>query len=71
MVLSVIKYTILQFLEILNPEAHQNRITGSKVKAILRGFCLLVELYREGSAPAACAGGVFIQNLAKVWQNSL
>ena len=24
------------------------------------GFCLLVELHREGSAPAACAAGLFI-----------
>ena len=23
------------------------------------GFCLLVELHREGSAPAACAAGLF------------
>ena len=46
----------------LNPEGHQNRIIGSKVKAILLkgGFCQLVELHREGSAPAACAVGLFI-----------
>ena len=24
------------------------------------GFCLLVELHQEGSAPAACAAGLFI-----------
>ena len=32
----------------LNPEGHQNRISGSNVTAILLkgGFCLLVELHR-------------------------
>ena len=25
------------------------------------GFCLLVELHREGSAPAACAAGLFLK----------
>ena len=49
------------FKEILNPEGHPNRITGSKVTAILLngGFCPLVDLHREGSAPAACAAGLF------------
>ena len=49
------------FKEILNPKGHPNRITGSKVTAILLngGFCPLVELHREGSAPAACAAGLF------------
>ena len=53
--------TILK--EILNPEGHPNRITGSKVTAILLngGFCPLVELHREGSAPAACTAGLFFQ----------
>ena len=48
--------------EILNPEGHPNRITGSKVTAILLngGFCPLVELHWEGSAPAACAAGLFL-----------
>ena len=34
---------------------------GSKVTAILLEgeFCLLVESHREGSAPAACAAGLF------------
>ena len=43
----------------LNLKGH--RFTGSKVTAILvRGrFCLLMELHREGSAPAACAAGLF------------
>ena len=26
----------------------------------LQKFCLMVELHREGSAPAACAAGLFI-----------
>ena len=45
----------------LNPEGHKNCITGSKVTVILVGrFCLSVELLREGSAPAACAAGLFL-----------
>ena len=42
MVLPVIKQPILTFFsEILNPEGHQNRITGSKVTAILvKGYIL-------------------------------
>ena len=53
------------FKEILNPEGHPNRITGSKVTTILLngGFCPLVELHREGSAPAACAAGLFVNAL--------
>ena len=49
----------------LNPEGHQNPISGSKVTAILqRGrFCLLVELHREGSAFAACAAGLFFNHV--------
>ena len=49
------------FKEILNPEGHSNRITGSKVTAILLegGFFPLVELHREGYAPAACTAGLF------------
>ena len=46
--------------EILNAEGHLNHITGSKVTAILLngGFCPLVELHQECSAPAACAAGL-------------
>ena len=53
------------FSEILNPEEHQNRFIGSKVTAILLmgRFCLLVELHREGSAPAACAAGLLLEIL--------
>ena len=49
------------FKEILNPEGHSNRITGSIVTAILLkcGFFPLMELHRKGSAPAACAAGLF------------
>ena len=49
------------FLEILNPKGHPNCITGSKLTAIFLngGFCPMVELYQEGSAPAACAAGLF------------
>ena len=38
----------------LNPEGHKSPIGGSKVTAILLKvwFSLLVELHREGSAPA-------------------
>ena len=47
----------------LKPEGNQNPTSGSKVTAILHqkkgGMCLLVELHREGSAPAACAAGLF------------
>ena len=47
----------------LNPEGNQNPISGSKVMAILlKGWNLpiaLVELHRKGSAPAACAAGLF------------
>ena len=40
------------FQENLNLKRQPNRITGSKVTAILLkgGVCLLVELHREGSA---------------------
>ena len=53
------------FKEILNPEGHPNGISGSKVTAILLngGFFPLVELHREGSAPAACAAGLFLHVL--------
>ena len=50
------------FKEILNPEVHPNRITGSKVTGILLNgwiFPILVEHHGEGSAPAACAAGLF------------
>ena len=41
------------FKEIINPDGHPNRIINSKVTAILLngGFCPLVELHWEGSAP--------------------
>ena len=65
--------TILK--EILNPEEHPNCITGSKVTAILLNgeFCPLVKLHREGSAPAACAAGLFqnCQDEAHTALNSL
>ena len=38
-----------------NPKGDQNPFSGSKVG----GFVLLVELHQEGSAPAACAAGLF------------
>ena len=43
--------------EILNPEGHPNRIQK------LRRFCQVVKLHREGSAPAACAAGLFYLTL--------
>ena len=49
------------FKEMLNPKGHPNRSAGSKVTAILLngGFFPLVELHWEGSAPRACAAGLF------------
>ena len=44
-----------------NPEGHHNPMSGSKVTAILLKQWILPigELHREGSAPAACAAGLF------------
>ena len=52
----------IDYVKISNPEGHPNRNTGSKFTAILQngGFCPLIELHREGSAPAACAAGLFV-----------
>ena len=54
----------------LNPEDHQNFISGSKVTAILLKGCNLtigmVELHWEGSAPAACAARLFYRMLPVV-----
>ena len=62
--LPVIKETIKVIKNFLNPEGHQNPISGLKVTAILlKGFSLLVEHHREGSAPAACAAGLFNTHL--------
>ena len=46
----------------LNPEGYQNPYSGSKVMVILLkgGFGLLLELHGKGSAPAACAAGLFL-----------
>jgi hypothetical protein len=59
------------FKEILNPEGHLNHITSSKVTAIFLngGFCPLVELHREGCAPAACAAGLFFKASA-LWADA-
>ena len=44
----------------LNPEGHQNPISGSKVTAILlKRWILPIGGAREGSAPAACAASLF------------
>ena len=50
------------FLEILNLKGHKKFIIGSKVMAILRNGLVLPigEVVSEGSAPAACAAGLFI-----------
>ena len=38
----------------------------------MEGFCLLVELHWDGSAPAACAAGLFRQcQKTIVWTESL
>ena len=53
-----------------NPKGHQNPISGSKVTAILLKQWILPIGGREGSAPAACAAGLFLspvpQSLIKV-----
>ena len=50
-------------MEILNLKGHPNRFIGSKGTIMLvkrgGGFHLVVELHWEGSAPAACAAGLF------------
>ena len=45
----------------LNPEEHRNCINGSKVTVILRKSLILPigGVALEGSAPAACAAGLF------------
>ena len=50
------------FSKIIICEGHLNGFNGSKGTAILvnGGILLPVELHREGSAPAACAAGLFI-----------
>ena len=50
------------YSEILNLDGHPNRCIGSKVMAIcwMGGFCLLVELHREGSASVACTACLFL-----------
>ena len=49
------------FQEILNPEAHPNRSTGSKV-TMNRWICLLEWGFSgEGSVSAACAEGLFLR----------
>ena len=42
----------------LNPEGHQNCMTGSKVIAILLDGWNSVKLHWEGSAPAVCPAGL-------------
>ena len=61
-VLQIIKQTILTFyqnFEIL--KAIKSAVLVHKVRRFcwMGGFCLLVELHREGSAPAACAAVLF------------
>ena len=51
-----------------NPEWHHNPISGSKATG---RFCLLVELHREGSAPAACAAGLFLKGHALIMLGNL
>ena len=62
MVLPVIKQTILTFFQ------RFKIFKGIKIALLnqklwrfcwMGGFCLLVELHQEGSAPAACAAGLF------------
>ena len=53
------------FKEILNPEWHSNRISGSKVTAILlNGWILPIGGASSGRvSPAACAAGLFEKGL--------
>ena len=44
----------------MNEENKQFYKGLSHSKSQMGGFCLLVGLYREGSAPAACEAGFFI-----------
>ena len=50
----------------LNPEGHQNPMVVQKLRPYYwrGGFGLFVKLHREGSASAACAARLFIQNLS-------
>ena len=52
---------VIEIKNFLNPEGHQNRIIGSKVTVILlKGLILPIGgVALEGSAPAACAAGLF------------
>ena len=54
---------VTQVYDILNPEGHQNSITGSKVTAILVKWYILpiggVASERVRALPAACAAGLF------------
>ena len=57
------------FKEILNLEGHLNRVTGSKVTAILLNgwiFSYWLSFSGEGSASAACVAGLFVYVLY-VW----
>ena len=64
--LEIARPVIIVFKNFLNPEVHQNLISGAKVTAILlKGWILpiaLVELHRAGSASALCAAGLFINS---------
>ena len=48
--------------EIININGNNNTNSGLKITVfLLKGeFCILVELHREWSAPAACAAGLFL-----------
>ena len=62
---------VIVIKNIQNPEGNQNPISGSKVTAVLlKGWiCLLVELHRGRSAPAACAAGLFfLKYIPHIWQ---
>ena len=38
----------------------ENKLWVIQIFSPIGKFCLLVELHRKGSAPAACAGGLFL-----------
>ena len=60
------------FQKNINLKGHLNHITGSSYGAFAEwsGFCTLVEIHREESAPPACAAGLFKKSPDNFSQNS-
>ena len=62
---------VIAIKNFLNTEGHQNRASGLKVTAILLKGWILPILHWEESAPAACAAGLFLKNIAEYWLSLL